>query len=73
MRSIRKDQQDIWFAEVTESVPQNAIDTVFTYSKPERHRFTISNEGGIPLEMGMGIVPRYERYITSYSGEGRWS
>lgn len=69
MRSIRKDQQNLWFTKITESIPEGSIDTKRTYEKPVCRRFTISNEGGIPLETGMGIVPHYERYITTYTHE----
>lgn len=38
----------------------------YTYSKPEKHRFSVSSTAGYPLEATFGILPNYDRYIISY-------
>lgn len=57
-------KQNIWHARMEEK--QDGIDTVLSYSKPNKHRMTVSATAGTPEEMAAGIVPIYDRYITSY-------
>lgn len=64
MRSPSRLKQKVWFSKVEESV--EGIDTVQKYSKPIMKYFTVSSTAGTPEELAAGIVPTYDRYITSY-------
>ena len=73
MRSPSRLKQRVWFSKITED--SSSIDPVITYSKPIMKRFTVSATAGTPEEISAGIVPTYDRYITSYDrdfkpGEG---
>lgn len=63
-RSPVRDRQKIWFTAISEK--KSGIDTIQEYSKPIMKRFTVSATSGTPEELSAGIVPTYERYITSY-------
>lgn len=64
MRSLQRRIQDIWICDA------NTIDTdlqgLTRYSKPEKHRVTVSNTSGSPSEIAAGITPEYSRYFISY-------
>ena len=64
MRSLSRMKQNIWHARMEET--QDGIDTVLSYSKPEKLKLPVSATAGTPEEMSAGIVPTYDRYITSY-------
>lgn len=64
MRSLVKQRQSVWFTKIEEV--QEGIDTVKRYAKPEKHKMTVSATSGTPEELAAGIVPNYDRYITSY-------
>lgn len=64
MRSPSRLKQKVWFSKVEESV--EGIDTVQKYSKPIMKHFTVSSTAGTPEELAAGIVPTYDRYITSF-------
>lgn len=64
MRSLNRQKQAVWFTRIEEV--QEGIDTIKQYSKPEKHDFTVSSTSGTPEEIAAGIVPNYDRYITSY-------
>lgn len=64
MRSLDRQKQAVWFTRIEEV--QEGIDTIKRYSKPEKHDFTVSSTSGTPEEIAAGIVPNYDRYITSY-------
>ena len=64
MRSYQRRKQDVWTTE--ESTDDSTIEGKSTYSKPEKHRFTVSSTSGIPSELAVGIVAEYSRYIVSY-------
>lgn len=64
MRSPSRLKQKVWFSKVEESV--EGIDTVQKYSKPIMKYFTVSSTAGTPEELAAGIVPTYDRYITSF-------
>lgn len=57
-------KQRVWFSKITED--SSNIDPMITYSKPIMKRFTVSATAGLPEEIAAGIVPTYDRYITSY-------
>lgn len=64
MRSATRRKQDIWF--VSREKDDSHMNPSYVYSKPEKHRFSVSSTTGSPLEMGFGILPNYDRYIVSY-------
>lgn len=64
LRSPVRDRQKVWFSRVTEK--KDGIDTIQEYTKPIMKRFTVSATSGTPEEISAGIVPNYDRYITSY-------
>lgn len=64
MRSPSRLKQRVWFSKITED--SSSIDPVITYSKPIMKRFTVSATAGTPEEISAGIVPTYDRYITSF-------
>lgn len=57
-------KQKVWFSKIEEVI--EGIDTVQRYGKPIMNRFTVSATAGTPEEIAAGIVPTYDRYITSF-------
>lgn len=64
MRSPSRLKQKIWFSKIEEVI--EGIDTIQRYSKPIMKCFTVSTTAGTPEEIAAGIVPTYDRYITSF-------
>ena len=64
MRNIRRQKQDLWFC-IAEEV-NDGIDLIKKYSKPEKHRATVSATSGYVSGYGSGFVLNYDRYITSF-------
>ena len=64
MRNLIRQTQKIWFS--VKSMGFTGIDETSTFSKPEMHRFTVSATGSTPEDYAAGIVPDYDRYITSF-------
>ncbi len=64
MRNLIRQTQDLWFSVKTFNT--NGIDEISTYSKPEKHKFSVSPSGSTPEQYANGIVPDYDRYITSF-------
>ena len=69
MRGLKRQKQTVYWSKVTEIL--NDINTVTKYSKPELHNFSVSATAGTPEEISSGIVPDYDRYITSFDREFR--
>lgn len=67
MRSPSRIKQKVWFSKIEEVI--EGIDTVQRYSKPIMKRFTVSATAGTPEEISAGIVPIYDRYITSFDSD----
>ena len=64
MRSPSRLKQKVWFSKIEEVI--EGIDTVQRYGNLIMKRFTVSATAGTPEEISAGIVPTYDRYITSY-------
>lgn len=64
MRGLKRQKQTVYWSRVTETL--DGIDTAPTYQKPEIHKFSVSATAGTPEEISAGIVPDYDRYITSF-------
>lgn len=69
MRGLKRQKQTVYWSKVTEIL--NDINTVTKYSKPELHNFSVSATAGTLDEISSGIVPDYDRYITSFDREFR--
>lgn len=67
MRSNSRQKQRVWFSKITED--SSSIDPVISYNKPIMKKFTVSSTAGLPEEIAAGIVPTYDRYISSYDRE----
>lgn len=64
MRNFKRQQQKVWFTRITEK--NVGIDKVKVYAKPFMKELPVSATSGTPEELAAGIVPNYDRYITSY-------
>lgn len=64
MRCLLRQTQELWFS--VKAMGFTGIDETSTYSKPEMHKFTVSATGSTPEDYAAGIVPDYDRYITSF-------
>ena len=64
MRCLKRQTQEIWFS--VKSMAYTGIDETSVYSKPEMHKFSVSPTGSTPEDYAAGIVPDYDRYITSF-------
>lgn len=65
MRGLKRQKQTVYWSRVTETL--EGIDTVPTYSQPKSFEFSVSSTAGTPEEISAGIVPDYDRYITSFN------
>lgn len=64
MRNLIRQTQKLWFS--VKTMGYVGIDEASIYSKPEMHRFSVSATGSTPEDYSVGIVPDYDRYITSF-------
>ena len=64
MRNLQRQTQDLYFS--VKTFRTDGIDEVSVYSKPEKHKFSVSSSGSTPETYANGIVPDYDRYITSF-------
>lgn len=64
MRCLVRQTQELWFS--VKTMGYDGIDEVSIYSKPEMHKFSVSATGSTPEDYAAGIVPDYDRYITSF-------
>mgnify|MGYP007070246320 CR=1 FL=1 len=64
MRNATRRKQDVWF--VVRTKDDSDIVPAYTYSKPEKHRMSVSPTSGSPAEMNFGLLPTYDRYMISY-------
>lgn len=64
MRSRTRQKQKVWYSKVTEE--QQGIDTIQIYDKPTMIKAVVSATAGTSDEIGAGLVPDYDRVITTY-------
>lgn len=64
MRNLIRQSQDLYFS--VKTMGFDGIDEVSEYSKPEKHKFSVSASSTTVEQYASGIVPDYERYITSF-------
>lgn len=62
MRSLKKQQQEVWFSKIHERL--DGIDTIQEWDNPVMVKMTCSATSGTPEEIAAGIVPDYDRYLT---------
>lgn len=64
MRCLQRQTQELWFS--VKTMGYTGIDETSVWSKPEMHKFSVSATGSTPESYSAGIVPDYDRYITSF-------
>jgi len=64
MRNLIRQTQELYFS--VKTFQTVGIDEVSVYSKPEMHKFSVSASATTVEQYANGIVPDYERYITSF-------
>lgn len=64
MRSRTRQKQKTWYSKVTED--QVGINTIKKYSKPKMVKLVVADTAGTSEEIGAGLVPDYDRLMTSY-------
>lgn len=64
MRSPTRKKQKTWYSQVIED--QVGINTIKKYSKPKMVRLSVADTAGTSEEIGAGLVPNYDRLMTSY-------
>lgn len=62
MRSLKRQQQEVWFSQIHERL--DGIDTIQEWDKPVMVKMTCSVTSGTPEEIAAGIIPDYDRYLT---------
>lgn len=64
MRCLLRQTQELWFS--VKKMGFTGIDETSTFTKPQKFKFTVSATGSTPEDYAAGIVPDYDRYITSF-------
>ena len=64
MRNLVRQTQDLWFS--VKTMGYNGIDECSVYTKPIKKKFSVSASATTVEQYANGIVPDYERYITSF-------
>ena len=64
MRGRKRSLQKVWWVEIEEL--KDGIDTTIKYGKPKLYWQSVSATSGTPEEISAGIIPNYDRYVTSY-------
>ena len=62
MRSLKRQQQDIYFSSIHERL--DGIDTIQEWDKPVKVKMVCSVTSGTPEEISAGILPDFDRYLT---------
>lgn len=65
MRSLKRQKQEIYWSRISEKIL--GIERIEVYEKPIKYHFSVSATSGTPEEIAAGIVPSYDRYITSFN------
>ena len=65
MRGLVRQKQKVFWSRIVEKI--NGIERVKFYEKPVIYYFSVSATAGTPEEISAGIVPDYDRYITSFN------
>lgn len=65
MRGLVRQKQKVYWSRITEKT--EGLDRIKVYEKPVLYSFSVSSTAGTPEEIAAGIVPDYDRYITSFN------
>ena len=65
MRGLVRQKQKVYWSRVVEKM--DGLERVKVYEKPVTYFFSVSATAGTPEEIAAGIVPDYDRYITSFN------
>lgn len=65
MRGLVRQKQKVYWSRVSEKM--DGLDRAKAYTKPVLYRFSVSATAGTPEEIAAGVVPDYDRYITSFN------
>lgn len=65
MRGLVRQKQKVYWSRITEKTER--LDRIKVYEKPVLYSFSVSSTAGTPEEIAAGIVPDYDRYITSFN------
>lgn len=65
MRGLVRQKQKVYWSRVSEKM--DGLDRIKAYTKPVLYRFSVSATAGTPEEIAAGVVPDYDRYITSFN------
>lgn len=65
MRGLVRQKQKVYWSRITEKTKR--LDRIKVYEKPVLYSFSVSSTAGTPEEIAAGIVPDYDRYITSFN------
>lgn len=65
MRGLVRQKQKVYWSRITEKT--KGLDRIKVYEKPVLYSFSVSSTAGTPEEIAAGIVPDYDRYITSFN------
>lgn len=65
MIGLVRQKQKVYWSRITEKTKE--LDRIKVYEKPVLYSFSVSSTAGTPEEIAAGIVPDYDRYITSFN------
>ena len=65
MRGLVRQKQKVYWSRISEKT--QGLDRIKVYEKPVLYSFSVSSTAGTPEEIAAGIVPDYDRYITSFN------
>lgn len=65
MRGFVRQKQKVYWSRISEKM--DGLDRVKAYTKPVLYHFSVSATAGTPEEIAAGVVPDYDRYITSFN------
>lgn len=65
MRGIVRQKQKVYWSRATEKM--EGLERTKVYETPVIYYFSVSATAGTPEEIAAGVVPDYDRYITSFN------
>lgn len=71
MRSLKRQQQDVWFSKIHERL--DGIDTIQEWDKPIKVKMTVGVSSGNPEEIAAGIVPDYDKTLVYHKSRYKHS
>mgnify|MGYP006956015091 CR=1 FL=1 len=65
MRGLVRQKQKVYWSRVVEVM--EGLERVRVYESPVPYSFSVSATAGTPEEIAAGVIPDYDRYITSFN------